>query len=261
MQRLSLRDRNMRFSGKIIRAPSLLTGNLVTYHETYHIQVGTPATNPQAISELINRINTDLLDQGVDGFCNHILMIQGVTQSIYKPRVWIAEEQPVLMEKTPPKLIVWGPIIIAICKMIMILAVAIAAVLICSMLTSSFTTIARYILQPPSYVGGDPENPEVYDNWAQYLSSQHLHYWYVCPKCGAGFGAKTAYPNITDVPQEEVEAYNEHVKSCLGIPQGSQNVWEFLIWTAAIIGGSVIIIVAIGQLGQKAAPMIMREYT
>jgi hypothetical protein len=246
-----LKSSSFGLTGRTQKLQSPITGKLAIYHETYHIQVTTHASAPPDLDALKENINSDLLNRGIDGFCEQIWAIQGVFQDTYKPKVWIAEEQPTLVEKKG--LFPWSAVIVAIA----IIAAAIAATVIVYILANSFMTISQWFLQPPSYVGGsDPNNPQVYDNWAEYLSAQHLYYWYVCPKCGAGFGAKAQYPNITDVPEEEVNAYKEHVESCLGIPTGPQNVTEYLIYAGLIVGGVIVVVWLLTSTGKKVTEVV-----
>lgn len=241
----------VRLTGRTQRLVSPLTGEWTTYHETYGIYVTTPAPASPDLDGIREQINTDLYGQSVDGFCDEMLIIQGVFQDTYKPRVWYAEDQPALQARSPSLI---APIIIAaIIIGIAVIAVAIAVIAVVFLVSKSFTTIAQWILQPPSYVGGTPENPESYDNFAEYCSSQNNLYWYTCPKCCAGFGSKLDYPNIEDVPQAEVDRFNEHVENCLGIPKGPQNIDEFLIWTVIGVGTVVAIVFVIGPALTKTA--------
>jgi hypothetical protein len=232
-----LKTSGVRLSGRTQKRVSPLTKQVETYHETYGIYVTNPSPVTPDLDAVRARIDNDLISQSVDGFCDEILVIQGVTNDTYKPRTWIAENQPTLEAK-------YGTLIAPIVAIVIAIAVivaSIAAVIGVLLITSSFTTIAEYIMQPPKYVGGTPENPETYDSYAQYLSSQHNLYWYVCPKCGAGFGSKLDYPNVGDVPQDLVDLYNEHVEICLGIPTGPQNVGEFLMFAALGVGGIIAV--------------------
>ncbi|GAI04332.1 unnamed protein product, partial [marine sediment metagenome] len=168
------------------------------------------------------KIDEDLLIQSVDGFCDEILAIQGIIQDTYKPRLWIAEEQPTLEAKLGTERLIAPGIIMALIYAITIIAVAITILVAVYLLSQSFMTIAEWVAKPPQYVGGTPETPVVYKSWSEYLSGQHLLYWYVCPKCGAGYGLKETYPHIEDVPQAEVDIFNEHVENCLGIPKDGE---------------------------------------
>jgi len=226
------------FTGQTQRMVSPLTGKLTTYVESYRIYVTTPAPATPDINTLKTQINSDLLSQSVDGVCDEILVIQGVTNDTYRPRVWIAEEQTAIVATYGVEPLI-APIVAALI-VAMIISVTIAVVIVVVVLTQSFTAIGKMLLQPPQYVGGTPDNPVTYDNYAQYLSSQHNLYWYVCPKCGAGFGLKTAYPNITDVPQAEKDAFDEHVNMCLGIPTGPQNVTAFIIYAGIAVVGVIV---------------------
>jgi len=233
-------------TGQTQKLISPMTGKLTLYYETYNIQVAEPATAPD-LDGLRDRINNDLISQSVDGFCENILYMGGVFQDQYKTKTWIAGEQPQLEARLGRERLVAPIIIAAILLAIAIIVAAIAIVIVVYVLASSFTTISQWILQPPQYVGGTPDNPEVYDTWAEYLSAQHLRYWYVCPKCGAGFGDKTKYPNIEDVPEAEVNAYNEHMEVCQGIPTGVQNILVWLIFAGAAIVAVIVVVPTVAK--------------
>lgn len=255
MQKLLMRGRKafrssegVRLTGRTQQFVSPLTGKLTVYDETYGIYVAEHSSLPPDLDALRDKINTDLVGQTVDGFCDDILMIQGIMQDTYKPRVWIAEEQPVLQANLGQQRLIAPLIVLAIIILIGIIVVAITTIVVVLFVGNSFTAISRYILQPPEYVGGTLDNPWVFDNFAGYLSYQHLRYWYVCPKCGAGFGDKTTYPNLEDVPQAEVDIFNEHVEMCLGIPTGPQNVISYLVWVGVLIAGGLGAVYIVGKV-------------
>ena len=235
-----LKTSGVRLSGRTQKLVSPLTNQIETYHEAYGIYVSTPSPVTPDLDAVRNKINNDLLSQSVDGFCDEILVIQGVTNDTYKPRTWIAENQPALQAKHGTLI---APIV-AIVIAIAVIVLAITSVIAVYLITSSFTAISEAILQPPKYVGGTPENPTIHESYAEYLSSQHNLYWYVCPKCGAGFGGKLDYPNVEDVPTSLIDLFNEHVEICLGIPKGAQNVGEFLMFAALGVGA----IIAVGWI-------------
>jgi len=222
-------------TGKTKQSISPLTGRLATYHQTLGIYITTPAPATPDVDAVRTQIDNDLITQSVDGFCDEILVIQGVTNDTYKPSVWIAEEQPTLEARLEKQTLI-APAIILIA--VAIIAASIATVIVVVVLTQSFTHLAEKLLNLPTYVGGTPENPVTYGSWAEYLSGQHNLYWYVCPKCGAGFGLKLDYPTAGDVPQTEIDAFNEHVDMCLGIPQQG-NIWEFLLFAALGVGAII----------------------
>jgi len=175
----------------------------------------------------------------IDAQCDSVLLIQGAISDQYKFRTWIAETQSASLSQN--RLIAdW---IIAAVIIAILITVVVGAVLV----FMAFMAVAIPLLpSKPSYVGGtDPNNPTVFDDWASYLSSQNQLYWYVCPKCGAGFGLKSSYPNVANVPAEEVALFNEHKKDCLGIPQTLYDVKPLLIWS--IVGVGAVVFVAYGM--------------
>ncbi|OYD16957.1 hypothetical protein CH330_01425 [candidate division WOR-3 bacterium JGI_Cruoil_03_51_56] len=224
-----------------MRSP--LTGKMAIYYESYSVHTTTPAATAPDLNTLETRITNDLYTQQVDGFCDGILAIQGVTQDIYKPRLWIASEQPTLEARFGERLIA-PAIVIALIYAITIIAAAIIAVVVVYMLSQSFMTLSEYVLQPPSYTGGTTADPTTFDNWSEYYTYQSTLYWYVCPKCGAGFGLKSEYATPEDVPQSIIDAYNEHVEICLGVPKGARTR-DFLLWVAIVavagLGGLYIV--------------------
>ena len=245
MERIELKPK---FTGRTIRMVSPMTGKLQTYRETLTVYVSSPATNPVHLSTLESNITADIYANGVDGFCDGILLIYGVVEDTYRTRVWVAEEQVGLAQHG--RLIgLWTAV--AICATIAFLAiVALATVVI---LTQSVSHLAAQIMgNPPTYVGGTPDDPQTFDNYSEYYTSQTVKYWYVCPKCGAGFALKSDYPNLEDVPQSIVNLYNEHVANCMGIPQGPQNVPSFLmtlvILGAVAIGGMFLVSKVTGEI-------------
>lgn len=226
-------------TGQTKKMISPLTGKLQTYHRTLGIYVTAPTPTTPNIDAVRTQIDNDLITQSVDGFCDAILVIQGVTNDTYKPSVWIAEDQPLLEARLGKQTLIAPLLVYGILIAISIIAASIAAVIIVIVITNSFTQLGEGLLDKPSYVGGTPENPEVYSNWAEYLSSQHNLYWYVCPKCGAGFGLKLDYATVEDVPQLEVDVFNEHVDICLGIPQQGASPWPFLLFAALGVGALI----------------------
>ncbi len=214
-----IRSSRIGLTGRTRQLKSSLTGKMTIYHESYSIYVTSPAPTAPDLEAIKQKIDQDLLNQSVDGFCDEILAIQGIIQDTYKPRLWIAEEQPTLEAKLGAERLIAPGIVMALIYAITIIAAAIITIAVVYLLMNSFMTIAEWVAGPPNYVGGTADTPVVYKSWSEYLSGQHLLYWYVCPKCGAGYGLKETYPNIEDVPQAEVDAFNEHVDSCLGIPK------------------------------------------
>lgn len=245
-----MRSSRIGLTGRTQQLKSPLTGKMTIYYESYSIYVTTPSATAPDLEAIKQKIDQDLLSQSVDGFCDAILAIQGILQDTYKPRLWVAEEQPTLQAKLGTELPIPPGIITALIYALTIIGAAIILLVGVYLFMNSFMTIAGWIVKPPQYVGGTPDTPVVYKTWAEYLSGQHLLYWYVCPKCGAGYGLKETYPNIEDVPQAEVDAFNEHVENCLGIPKDGKEI-PGLIMLA--LGAGIVIV------GLWAAVKILRR--
>ena len=143
-----------------------------------------------------------------------------------------------------------APIIaLAIIAVAFIISAAIVLIVVVVLGWIAFMAVAKSLVPgKPTYVGGTRDDPKIYEDWAAYLSSQNMLYWYVCPKCGAGFGLKSAYPNITDVPPEEVAAFNEHKDNCLGIPQTTYDPTPILVWAVIGIVGAVTILFVLSKV-------------
>ena len=248
------------FTGRTKKMYSPLQGRTLEYLESYTIRVTSPKGTPPDLEAVKTKINTDFANgtpdsnnAPIDAQCDSILVIQGAVQDTYKIRSWVAETQAAtfiqanqtriarLQGRTLFDLIT----IIAIIAVAFIISAAIVLIVVVVLGWLAFMAVAKSLLPgKPTYVGGTPDNPTIYDDWAAYLSSQNMLYWYVCPKCGAGFGLKSSYPNITDVPQEEVQAFEEHKKNCLGIPQTNYETTSFLIWAViAVVGGVAVLYV------------------
>ncbi len=241
-----IRSSRIGLTGRTRQLKSRLTGKMTIYHESYSIYVTSPAPTAPDLEAIKQKIDQDLLIQSVDGFCDEILAIQGIIQDTYKPRLWIAEEQPTLEAKLGTERLIAPGIIMALIYAITIIAAAIIVIAVVYLLTNSFMTIAEWVAGPPKYVGGTPDAPVVYESWSEYLSGQNLLYWYVCPKCGAGYGLKETYPKIEDVPQAEVDAFNEHVENCLGIPQDGEG--PGLIVLALGVGLAIVGLWAVAKI-------------
>jgi len=258
------------FTSRTKKMYSPLQGRTLTYLESYTIRVTSPKGTPPDLEAVKTKINADFItgtpDSGnapVDAQCDDILVIQGAVQDTYKIRTWVAETQPVAFVEANQAQIarLQGRGLIAPILVLAIIAVAFiisaAIVLIVGIVLGyfAFMSVASTLLPgKPSYVGGTQENPVTYDDWAAYLSSQNQLYWYVCPKCGAGFGSKASYPNISDVPPEEVAAFNEHKENCLGIPQTSYDPIPVLIWGVIAVVGGIGILYVITKFFTSARP-------
>jgi hypothetical protein len=228
------------------------------------MRITSPKGSVPDLEAVKTKINADFAtgtsDSGnapVDAQCDSILLLQGAVQDTYKIRTWVAETQPATfvqanqaqIARLQGRTMIAPMLILAIIAIAFIISAAIALIVVVILGWNAFMSVANALLPgKPSYVGGTRDNPVTYPDWATYLSSQNLLYWYVCPKCGAGFGLKSTYPNITDVPPEEVAAFNEHKQNCLGIPQTNYDPTAILVWAVIGIVGAVTILYVLSKV-------------
>jgi len=252
------------FTSKRKAMYSSLQGRTLEYLESYTIRVTSPKGSMPDLEAVKTKINADFItgtpDSGnapVDAQCDSILLLQGAVQDTYKIRTWVAETQPATFVQANQTQIarlqgrtMIAPIIaLAIIAVAFIISAAIILIVAVVLGWIAFMAVAKSLVPgKPTYVGGTRDDPKIYEDWAAYLSSQNMLYWYVCPKCGAGFGLKSAYPNITDVPPEEVAAFNEHKENCLGIPQTTYDPTPILVWAVIGIVGAVVILFVLSKV-------------
>jgi hypothetical protein len=154
---------------------------------------------------------------------------------------------------------------IVILAIILIIAITVGAIVVLAIVNSWFNSgmavLKELIPGTPTYITIGPGGETLtFEDWAAYLSAQHAYYWYVCPKCGAGYGSKAAYPNITDVPAEEKTAFDEHVSICQGIPQTNYSYVPMFVW--AIIGvsaGVVVLYIVMKMFTSKTTERIVER--
>jgi len=258
------------FTGRTKKMYSPLQGRTLEYLESYTIRVTSPKGTPPDLEAVKTKINTDFANgtpdsnnAPVDAQCDSILVIQGAVQDTYKLRTWIAETQPAAfiqanqarIARLQGRTLIAPLLVLAIIAVAFIISAAIVFIVVVVLGWLAFMAVLPSLLPgKPTYVGGTPNDPITYEDWAAYLSSQNLLYWYVCPKCGAGFGSKAAYPNIIDVPPEEVQAFEEHKANCLGIPQTNYDPTWTLIWGVIAIVGAIGIIYVVTKFVGTTRP-------
>lgn len=210
---------------RTIRKISPVTGRMQTYIQTVTNLVIQPAPslNPNT---LVSEVNTQLTASQTDAFCDQVVLVHGALSTEVQSSVWGASESPL------------APVIIA--AIIMALAIAFVVVGLALITTSFLAELAHLVAgYQPQY--WNPQNPDQpFTTWSEYLTYQHAHYWLVCPKCGAGFASKSQYPLETDVPQDVKDMYNDHVASCLGIPQTGTGGWMALL--PFVIAAPIIVV-------------------
>ncbi len=206
-----------------------LTGEVTVYNQTLaHIIYDHNEQDPD-LNAVRDQINSDLAMQGVNAFCDGVMLYKMNNTDTLRPSIYVASASPI------PALVALAVIaILANIKTILLLAglIIIAFFLIPVLKELIYGT-------PSSYYTGDPDNPSPM-SWSEYISYQNGHFWYVCSKDGSGWGDKALYPTVTSVPAAEVQAYQDHCASAPDISDKNANLIASLT-TLIIIAGAVII--------------------
>ena len=245
------------FTGRTKLMYSPLQGRTLVYLESYTIRNTEPKGSVPNLEALKTQINSNFASEPVDATCESILVLQGALSDTYKFKTWVAETQSAEFMQANRALLarMFPALVLAVIICAAIITVTIGVVIIVLVLNASFMAVAQAFMPgKPSYIGGTRDAPKTYDDWAAYLSGQHLYYWYVCPLCGVGFGDKELYPNIGDVPPEEKAAFDEHRTFCLGIPQTSYNPLPLLIWVIIGVAAVVSVVYLLPKLFKSARP-------
>jgi len=249
------------FTSRTKQMHSPLQGRTMTYLESYTIRVTSPKGSMPNLEAVKNKINTDCAagtpDSGnvpIDAVCDSVLLIQGAVVDTYKFRTWVAETQSAAFAQANQTRIarlqgqtLIAPIVaFAVIAVAFIISAAIVLIVVVVLGWMSFMSVANALMPgKPSYVGGSPDTPQVFDDVAAYQSSQNMLYWHVCPKCYTGFALKSSYPTIdpnNPAYVAEKAAFDEHSENCLGIPKTSYDVTMLVIWV--IVGVSAVVAVA-----------------
>lgn len=213
---------------------SPLTGKMTTYIQTISNMVYDHQTAPD-LETLKTNITSEILAQGHDAYCDNVSLVQGLFSDTIQPSIWVAQTEGGRLFIDPATLfVIWN-----ICKAVIVIVLVVGTII-------ALWTIKSIIWgDPKKYT--DPNNPSGSPiSWEQLISAQNAKYWYVCPKDGYGIGERSIYANITDVPQAEVQVFNDHCASAPNISDvGTQ-------WTSMIVlaGGTLVLIAGIWLVGQ-----------
>jgi len=203
---------------------SPLTGLVTTYVPTVQNHTVQHQTALPEVSTVINSINSSLLSSNVDAFCDSLVVVQGPLTDTLQPRVYISSQSPL------------APAIVAI--VMQILKIVFAALLVVGALYG-LSALKELIYGVPNqyWLPGVTITGPV--DWTTYISYQNAHFWYVCNKDGMGFGDRSLYPAIGDVPVAEVAAYTEHCASApdLSPVDNITGIAILVAGTAIVIGG------------------------
>lgn len=223
----------MQITGKTQRRLSPITGKMTLYTQTLQNYVYNHQTAPDVVA-VAEQITSEFIAQGQDAYCDGVTLVQGVLTDTIQPSVWIASSETLIIDP-----VTWAAIA-SIVKYVALLVLGILAFV-------AVTAILERIKPEEYYI---PESGiEEPVSWEVYISYQNAHYWYVCSKDGAGFGDKSLYPNIEDVPEAIVQAYKDHCASAPDIGPGD----EVPNWL--MVGGGMLILIAgiwlVGKLFAK----------
>jgi len=215
---------------------SPLTGKMTTYTQTISNMVYDHQTAPD-LETLKNNITNELLTQQHDAYCDKIALVQGLFTDTAQPSIWIA--QPLQATGTQTLIDPFTAVAVwSICKTIL------AIVLVAGTIIALWAIKSIIWGDPKKYI--DPNNPNVTITWEQLISAQNAKFWYVCAKDGYGVGERAKYPNITDVPQAEIDAFTDH---CVSAPDISDKGNE-ITSTLVLVGGVLVAIAGIWLVGQ-----------
>lgn len=225
---------------------SPVTGRAQVYTETIQNYVVPHQYGTVTPDQLRTEVDTQLVAQGVDGYCENVILVQSVLTDHYQVVVWAASEQTLDLD---------GKIVYVIAPLIIVaIIVAISlAVTILGLAYMTFSFLAEMVqtIKGPRPRYWNPDSPDVpFESFSEYYTRQTANYWYVCPKCGAGFGSKNVYPNVEDVPEAEVQAFEDHKADCLGLPRAEEE------WIGGYIVIGAVVLLALGGmwlLGQAIA--------
>lgn len=230
-------------TGKRVTKLSPLTGKLTTYFQATQNIVYAHQDIPN-IPAFTQDATTKIQEQGYDAYCDTAMVIQGALTDTIQPSVWIAETQPVGQQT----LIGIGQIILAILAIIYKLFpvwLVLALIYGATVIKNTFFREPTYNLPPES--GHTEPVP-----WTDAVTWYNAHYWYVCPKDLFSVGDKSKYPTAKDVPEEEVNLFNDHCENAPDISPKEIAGWlQWIIYAVVIVG--VVYVVA------KVVPHLLKK--
>ena len=219
-----------------VMAISSLTGLLTEYHLASTVKEFNHNPTPPTPTMLKDAMSAEMSNKSVDGWCDKVVMISRLDGDIFQFNAYIAATESVVDAKTGQLAGLVIPTAVMIVAMLCATTVLIGfGFLVWTIWTSMVDS------QTKRYVTEDGNTFKSKEEAAVYL---HSKFWLVCPKCLLATADKTTYPNYSDIPQAEIDRFNEHVSSCPGLPEPEQN---YLI---LVVG--VIVTLGVIWLGGKA---------
>lgn len=204
------------------------SGQIVEYHRFIQKRTTNHIDNPVTSQMLVSKMNQELTNSNVDGWCDEVIVVQHVlTDDVYIYGYAAATEH------ASPQLV------IPLWVVLTIILAATAVVLFYGWLIYNFFSAVLEKAIPTNYY--TTEEGERTTTFTDYVTLQRKYYWLVCPKCGMGFADKNDYPTWEQIPQDIHDAFEEHVENCGGIVPPP--TYEWLV--PAAIGGVVITVIGV----------------
>jgi len=229
---------------KIIgRSPYTLTD--VEYHATYHVLSGAHVDTLPSRAELIQRMNNQISQSPttIDGWCEDVIVTQGLLSDQIRFDCYAAA--------TEIRSTLIGPAIIIPTAILYALIVAATAIVLTLFLLIYWviTVINEHLSN--HYV--DNKGREWNSEKEKFYALQQ-DYWLVCPKCEQCWASHADYSSRESIPQNIVDAFNDHVKNCPGTPAdgGWKDILFVLVVGGLAIGGIWIVGKTLGFFGGLA---------
>lgn len=227
---------------KILRANA--SGQIVEYHQFIQKRTANHIDNPVTSQMLVSKMNQELANSNVDGWCDEVVIIQHtLTDDVHFYGYAAATES------ASPALVIPLWVVLAI------IAAAATVLIVYGWFIYDFFSAVLEKAIPTNYY--TTQQGERTSSYTEYVTLQRQYYWLVCPKCGMGFADKNDHPTWELIPQEIHDAYEEHVANCTGIPTAEAFPWLVV----AAIGGVVAVVIGIVWVGsqvlKKEAPPII----
>lgn len=216
------------------------SGQIVEYHQVIQKRSANHIANAMSADMLQSRMNRELMERGVDGWCDGVVVVQHVlTDDVYFYG-YLAATEPASPQVIIP---MWA-------LLTFILATAAVVAYGMWLIYSFFTAVLEKAIPTDRYT---TEEGETTTSFTEYVTLQRQYYWLVCPKCGMGFANKNTYPTWEQIPPEIHAAFEEHVAACTGIPKAEAYPW---LVPVAIFGG-VALVIGLAWVGSQV--LIKRE--
>lgn len=233
------------------------TGQLTVYVQSIAPTVINHQTPPN-LDALKNHLTDELVAQtGADAYCDAVTYIGGAVTDNYLSSVWAAvavtaDGNLAVLDTTGSLGILWSELAEALILLLnnkafwtflgLVVVLAIAYVVI------------GYLGYQPQYAYPDLSGNPTTGTWTQYISTQNAKYWFVCSKDGFGTGERALYASPADVPDDQINLFNEHCTNASDISPKDRQMPDWIWWI-------VIPVVAIGgvYIAAKVLPGLLKK--